>query len=245
MSEQRFSTPAPITVEVTVPSGDLHIATTDSDESTVTLDGTPNLIDTFRVELVGDKLVIHPQRKSLFGIFERFRGSLSVRVTVPHASRVEIMTAAADSRLEGTFASVKMKSASGSLLVSGLIEGDASVETVSGDVRLPHVTGDLSARSVSADVAAEAVDGSAVVKSVSGNVRVGSLRQGSATVQSVSGEVDLGIALGTSIDVDAASASGALTSDIPLSSAPGDDPGPIVVIRGRTVSGHFHVFRAA
>ena len=245
MSEQRFSTPAPITVEVALPSGDLHVATTDSDESTVTFDATPDLVERFRVELVGDKLVIHPQRKSLFGIFERFSGSLSVRVTVPRASRVEIMTAAADSKLEGTFASVKMTSASGSLLVSGLIEGDASVETVSGDVRLPHVTGDLSARSVSADVVAEAVDGSAVVKSVSGNLRVGSLRQGSATVQSVSGEVDLGIAPGTSIDVDAASASGALSSDIPLSPAPADEAGPIVVIRGRTVSGHFRVFRAA
>lgn len=245
MTEQRFSTPAPIAVEVKLPSGDLRLATTDDDESTVTLDGTPELIETFRVELVGDKLLIQPQRKSLFGIFERFSGSLRVGVTVPHASRVEVVTAAADSRLEGTFASVKMKSASGSLVASGRIEGDATVETVSGDVRLPHVTGDLSARSVSADVAAEAVDGSAVLKSVSGNLRVGSLRQGSATVQSVSGEVDLGIAPGSSIDVDAASASGELTSDIPLSSAPGDDPGPMVVIRGRTVSGRFHVFRAA
>jgi hypothetical protein len=243
MFEQRFPTPHPITVEVKVPSGEIHVVTTDGDESTVTLDGPPKLIERFRVELVGDKLMIAPRPKS-FLVFERSEGSLSVRVTAPHGSRTAVITAAADATLEGTFGGVQLKSASGSLAASGLIEGDAHVETVSGEVRLPHVTGDLTARSVSADVWTEAIDGSATVKSVSGNLRVGSLQQGSATVQSVSGEVDLGIAPGTSVDVDAVSASGVLTSDIPLSPAPGDDGGPTVVIRGRTVSGRLHVFRA-
>jgi hypothetical protein len=245
MSEQRFPTPNPITVELKVPNGDIHVATTDGEESTVTLDGPPELVETFRVQLVGNKLVIEPKRKSLFGIFGRFDGSLKLQVTAPHGSRVGVVTAAADSSLEGTFGSVQIKSASGSLAVAGRIEGDATVETVSGDARLPHVTGSLTARSVSADVAAEAIDGSATVKSVSGNLRVGSLREGNTTVQSVSGEVDLGIAEGTSIDVDAVSASGVTTSEIPLSPARGDDAGPTVVIRGRTVSGHFHLFRAA
>src|SRR5581483_5143215 len=190
------------------------------------------------------RLLIAPQRKSLW-ISNRFDGSLSVRVNAPHGSRAEVATAAADSTLEGTFGGVRLKSASGSLLAKGRIEGDVSVETVSGDVQLPHVTGDLTARSVSAHVTAEAVDGSATVKSVSGNLRVGSLREGNTTVQSVSGEVDLGIAPGTSVDVDAASASGSMTSEIPLSAAPGDGGGPTLVIRGRTVSGRLHLFRAA
>jgi Putative adhesin len=245
MSEQRFPTPQPIALEVTLSGGDIRVSTTDGDESTVALEGDAKQLDAMRVELMGNRLVIQQRRKSLLGIFERFDAPLNVRATVPHGSRVEVVTAAADSTLEGTFADVQMKSASGSLLVSGQIEGDANVETVSGDIRLPYVTGALTARSVSADVAAEAVGGSAVVKSVSGNLRLGSLRQGSTTVQSVSGEVDLGIAAGTSIDVDAVSASGELTSEIPLSPAPGDEAGPTVVIRGRTVSGHIRLHRAA
>ena len=244
MSEQRFPTPNPITVELKVPIGEIHVSTTGAEESTVILDGPPELLDTFRVELSGDRLVIAPQRRSLW-VSKRFDESLSVRVTAPHGSRAEVATAAGDSTLEGTFGGVRLKSASGSLVATGRIEGDASVETVSGEVRLPHVTGDLSARSVSADVTADAIDGSTTVRSVSGNLRVGSLREGNATIQSVSCEVDLGIAPGTSIDVDAASASGVLTSDIPLSPVPGDDAGPTVVIRGRTVSGRLHVFRAA
>jgi hypothetical protein len=43
----------------------------------------------------------------------------------------------------------------------------------------------------------------------------------------------------------AGSAPGALISEVPLSNAPSDEPGPTVVIRSNTVSGYFHVFRAA
>lgn len=245
MSERRFPTPQPITVEVTVAAGDVQVATTDDDESTVMLDGPPKLTETIRVELVGDRLVVQQRRRSGLGIFERFDGPLSVRVTTPHGSRAVVATASADATLEGTFGGVQMKSASGSMLVTGRIDGDASVETVSGNARLPQVGGAVTARSVSGDLAVESVDGAVSVKSVSGDVAVGSVREGTATVQSVSGGVDLGIAAGTRIEIDAASASGALTSEIPLSDAPGDETGPKLVIRGRTVSGAFRVFRAA
>ncbi|MGN6166919.1 MAG: DUF4097 family beta strand repeat-containing protein, partial [Solirubrobacteraceae bacterium] len=102
-----------------------------------------------------------------------------------------------------------------------------------------------STQTVSGDVVAEAVDGSLAVKSVSGDVRVGSLREGDVSVHSVSGDVELGIASGSSIDIDAGSASGELSSEVALSDTPGENGGPTVVIRSNTVSGDFRVFRAA
>jgi DUF4097 and DUF4098 domain-containing protein YvlB len=245
MTMQQFTTPNPIRLEITVAAGAIDVATSDGDESTVSLQGSQKAVEVMHVELAGDRLVIEQRRKSLLGFIDRLDESLRVQARVPEGSSVQIVTASGDAKLDGSFGAVEVKSASGDLAVTGIVDGDATVKTVSGDARLPHVTGAVDVRSVSGDVAAESVDGSVSVKSVSGNVRVGSLREGQVNVQSVSGDVDLGIATGTSIDVDAGSASGVLISEVPLSDAPAGEPGPTVVIRSNTVSGDFHVFRAA
>ena len=245
MTEQQFRTPEPVRLEVKFGGGSLHVATGDNQQSTVSLEGSQKVIDATTVELVGGRLVIQQHRRGLTGVFDRIDSTFAIRAQIPDHSGVEVVTASGNATLDGSFSAVGLKSASGELSVTGDVAGDVKVETVSGMVRLPHVGGDLTARSVSADVSAESVDGSASVRSVSGRLHVGSLRQGTATVQSVSGSVDLGIAPGTSVDIDAASASGELTSEIPLADAPAGDDGPTVVIRGNTVSGDVRVFRAA
>jgi len=244
MPEQHFDTPGPVRLELKV-AGDVHVSTVDGNESTVTLEGSPKLAAATKGELIGDRLVVGQSRKSLMSFLERSDGALDVRACVPHGGTVEIITASGDATLEGIFAALKAKSASGDVVATGALDGDANVETVSGDVRLPRIAGDLTARTVSGDVEAQSVEGSVSVKSVSGDVRVGSLHEGKVNVQSVSGDLELGIASGTSIDVVAGSASGDLSSEVPLSETRGDDTGPTVVIRSNTVSGDFRVFRAA
>jgi hypothetical protein len=242
---QRYTPPPPVRLELKVPVADVDVATVDGDESTVTLEGSPQLINATKVELVGDRLVVAQQRKTFTSFFSRFDGSLHVHAQVPHHSCVELVTASGSASLDGTFDGLELTSSSGDVRVTGELDGDASAKTVSGNVRLSRVVGNVTVRTVSGDLAAESVDGSVSVKSVSGDVRVQSLREGKVTIQNVSGDVALGIAPGTSIDVDAGSASGELSSEVPLSDTPGDDAGPTVVVRGNTVSGNFRVFRAA
>jgi DUF4097 and DUF4098 domain-containing protein YvlB len=241
MVSQRFATADPVRLEVNVHAGEIEIATTEEGESTVSLSGSQKLLDVTDVELLGDRLVVGQQRKFLAGRF----GSLHVVVRVPQGSRVSISTASAESTLVGSFGLLDVKSVSGDLRLTGEISGDARVKTVSGSVSLPRVGGDLDAGTVSGNVDAEAVEGSVTVKSVSGSLRVARLREGTVDFQSVSGDVHLGVAAGTNLDVDAGTASGDLSSEVPLSDVPGEQTGPKLVVRGKTVSGDLRVVRAA
>ena len=252
MAEHRFHTPEPIELDVQVPIGDIDVETIDGDESFVTVTGGEKALAQMRVELEGRKLIVAMKGKHPFGItisigdFNFGSGGLHVKAKIPHSSLASITTASADTKLRGRYATLNTKSASGDLVVTGEIEGDANLKTVSGDVRLGHVGGDLRATTVSGDVMAGSVDGSVELRSVSGDVRFDSVRQGTVTVQSVSGDIEVGVAPGTNLDVDAGSVSGDLTSEVPLGSEPGGaSDGPMLVVRGKTISGDFRVFRAA
>jgi len=251
MATRTFQTPHPVELEVKIPAGDIEIETVDGEDSTVSVEGSDKLVEQTTVELVGNRLVVE-LRKSAFGItisigdFSFGGQSLRVRARVPHASRAEISTAAADMELRGRFSALEAKSASGDLSVEGEIEGNAEVKTVSGDVRLRTVGGELRVQSVSGDVSAAYVGRDVTVKSVSGDMRIDSIRAGRVTAQSVSGDIEVGVAPGTNLDVDAGSVSGDLTSEVALGSDAGNvGDGPMLVVRGKTVSGDFKVFRAA
>jgi len=254
METRTFHTPEPVELEIRIPAGDIEVETVDGEESTIELDGSDRLVAHTRVELVGNRLVVELEGgKGPFGITIAFadltigRVPLRVRARVPHASRAELSTASADMRARGRLAALEAKSASGDLTVDADIAGDAQVKTVSGDVRLGAVGGSLTVQSVSADVTVSSVGGGVTAKSVSGDVRIESTREGKVTVQSVSGDIEVGVAAGTNLDVDAGSVSGDLDSEVALGSDIGNigPDGPMLVVRGKTVSGDFKVFRAA
>jgi hypothetical protein len=252
MADHRFQTPQPVDLEVKIPVGDVEVETIDGDESFVTVEGSERLVEKTVVELRGRTLVVELQGKKSFGItiaigdFSFGNDHLKIRVRIPHASRAQLTGASADSHLKGRFSELETKTASGDLVLDGEVEGNATIKTVSGDVRANRIGGDLRVQSVSGDVRVDSVGGSVETKSVSGDIRLESVREGRVNVTSVSGDVEIGVAPGTNLDVDAGSVSGDLSSDVPLGNEPGGDAdGPRLVVRGKTVSGDFKVFRAA
>jgi hypothetical protein len=252
MGEHRFHTSDPVELEVHIPVGDVKVETVDGDESFVSVTGNEKLVEQTRVELDGRRLIVSLKGKKPFGITISIgehsfgTGGLQVTVRVPHSSTAALVTAAADMKLRGRYGSLETKSASGDLTVTGEIEADATINSVSGDVRVGPVGGELRVTTISGDVLVGAVGGSIESKTVSGDVRFDSVREGTVTAQSVSGDIEVGVAPGTNLDVDAGSVSGDLRSEVPLGSEPGESgDGPALVVRGKTVSGDFRVFRAA
>jgi DUF4097 and DUF4098 domain-containing protein YvlB len=236
MAEHRFHTPEPAELEIKIPIGEIEVETIDGDESTITVEGSEKILELTEVRQEGRRLIVEIKGKKPFGITISIGdlsfgsgGRLKVHARIPHGSDAIFATAAGDMKLRGRVQSLEVKSASGDLMVRGEIERDATIKTVSGD---------MLARSVG-----RSVEG----KSVSGDVRVDSVREGNVTVQSVSGDIEVGVEAGTNLDVDAGSVSGDLTSDVPLGSDPGsaEGYGPTLVVRGKTVSGDFRVFRAS
>jgi DUF4097 and DUF4098 domain-containing protein YvlB len=255
MAEHRFATPLPVELDVQVPVGDIQVETTDGDESFVNVTGHEKLVEQTEVRLDGNRLVVKLKGKKPFGItisigdfnfVQHGTNGMKVVVRVPHSSTATITTASADMKLKGLYEQLEVKSASGDLTLTGEIAGDATIKSVSGDLRVGPVGGDLKVQTVSGDVQAGSVGGSIESKTVSGDIRIDSVREGTVTAQSVSGDIELGIAAGTSLDVDAGSVSGDLSSEVPLGREPGiaADGGPTLVVRGKTVSGDFRVFRA-
>jgi hypothetical protein len=253
MLEHTFHTPLPLTLEVSIPSGDIDVETTAGEETSLTVDGDERLLEQVEVHQSGNRVSVSLRGKNKLG-FSFSLGSivftdndLRVRARVPHGAGVRTKTASADTELEGQFGTLDLNGVSGDVRVRGDVADDTTIKTVSGDVELERVHGDVTVQTVSGDLRARSIAGSVDTKSVSGDIRLEALTAGDVRFNSVSGDIEVGIASGSLVDVDAGSTSGDLTSEVPLGSEPpaGEEgAAPTVVVRGRTVSGDVRVFRA-
>jgi DUF4097 and DUF4098 domain-containing protein YvlB len=253
MIEQSFHTPLPLTLEVSIPSGDIDVETTNGEETSLTVDGDERMLEHVEVRHDGNRVAVTLRDKSKLGFSFSLgsivfgNGGLRVRARVPHGAGVRVKTASADSNITGHLGMLDVNGVSGDVRVRGEIDEDATVRTVSGDVDLERVDGDVSVQTVSGDLHVRAVAGSVDTKSVSGDIRLEALTAGDARFSSVSGDIEIGIASGSLLDVDAGSTSGDLASEVPLATEPpsGEEAAaPTVILRGRTVSGDVRVFRA-
>src|SRR5438270_237636 len=142
MAEHRFHTPGPIELDLSVPAGDVDVETVDGEESVVVVEGDERIVEQTEVTFDGHVLSVSFRGAKPFGIvisigdFSFGNGKLRVRARIPHASRARLTTASADVKLRGRLESLETKTASGDLALSGEVERDATVKTVSGDVRL-------------------------------------------------------------------------------------------------------------
>jgi hypothetical protein len=272
--EKTFTTPGEPLLRLAIPAGSIDVETIEGDQTHVFVDAdNESALDDVRVELRGSgdrpEVVVETDRKpgilgaidiSIGGFSVGSRGSFTVRVTAPHGSRLRTKSASAEITARGRYADAEIQTVSGDLELDDVegdtvvksTSGDAVIERIGGSLRLQTVSGDakvgsvggpLTAQTVSGDVTVRETHDAATIKTISGDQRL-SVERGELRATSVSGDIEIGIRAGSRLDVDASSVSGDLRSELELGDVPTEGDGPVVVVRGKTVSGDFRVVRA-
>jgi len=162
-----FKTPEPTKLHVEIGKGSVTVDATDGlAESTVEVLG--ERAEEVSVEQHGDRISVRsPKRIGLFS----GDGSLTVRVSVPSASELEIRTGSADITANGRFGTTDVRSGSGDVRAE-YVDGAALIETGSGDITLRGVLGDLRVKSGSGDVHVGDAGASVVIATGSGDIAV-------------------------------------------------------------------------
>ena len=67
MIEQTFHTPLPLTLEVSIPSGDIDVDTTGGEDTSVTVDGDERLLEHVEVRQDGNRVAVTLRDKNKVG----------------------------------------------------------------------------------------------------------------------------------------------------------------------------------
>ena len=215
MPNWTFDLPAAPVLDLRVPSAHVELLAGPGDHASVALEANGRraaaLIEDSRVEVVGERLVVHvpahsARRRNPVGL--ALAGAPRLRITVPEGTALEATLASADLRASVALRVATVKSASGDVRLEqvtgpvsarlasgdlhvGRVVGDLSATTASGDLRFDHVAGDVRVATASGDIRGGDVDGDAAARTTSGDLDVGRLA-GDLRARTVSGDVSIG-----------------------------------------------------
>ena len=190
MTVYNFGTPGAIRLYVELGKGRLDVTASDTDTTTVTVEGDDP--DEVHVEQDGDVIsVVAPRERGLLGFGNK---GYTVTVTLPDESALRAQTGSADVTAQGTLGTAQVKTGSGEIDLDR-VAGAAEISTGSGDVTLVHVHGRLGVKTGSGDVRVNEALAGVRVSTGSGDVQLDET-SGAVEVKTGSGDLRLGRASG-------------------------------------------------
>jgi DUF4097 and DUF4098 domain-containing protein YvlB len=252
-----FATPEPPKLRFGIAAGRIEVETTDVAETTVEVEAIRGDVGDLEVEQRGRDIVVQSRKRFAFKSDQQF----DVRVRAPLGSEVDASVASASFRATGRLSKIEVNTASGDVQVED-VEGDVKIHSASGDVQIGSVGGRTEVNTASGDVQIGSAAGGGTIRSASGDVQlaeaakqvklqtasgdmvIGSIAEGSVDVKSASGDVRVGISQGSRLHVDARSLSGDTTSEVELGGVELATGGPLVELKGTTMSGDIRITRA-
>ena len=276
MRTETFPTPRQLAVTVKLPRGQVSVETADVQETTVVLDGSgeraKEQIERSEIAFSDrgdhDELVIDAEPEDFGWSAGRIKLSISlgsrhdkisVRLRVPHGTKLKTETGSGDVHAKGRYSDVEARTGAGDISIDE-VERDAAVKVASGDVRISSVGGKLQAQTAAGDLKVGAVGGSAEVKtaagdisldevggsatvhSASGDLRLGAVTEGKVELKSVSGDMLVGVRRGSRVWMDVKTITGDARSDLDAGDDDGD--GPLVELKATAMSGDIRIVRA-
>lgn len=231
-----------VDLDVAIESGSVVVEAVERDETVDGAPGVPGSPDvTIDIDGRPDEWVVTRLGSTVsVRLADRRRvRSARIGISVPAGSRVEISSSRADARLDGRFGGVRVKTATGDVVMhttdavdvstasgdvhAGEIGGDAHVSTVSGDARIAAVDGRLVVTTTSGDIEVGRVGGDVDAKSVSGDFRIGRFDGDELTVKTVAGDLDVGLPSGIRVAPEISTFAGQTRLPPP---SPPDPPAP-------------------
>jgi DUF4097 and DUF4098 domain-containing protein YvlB len=252
-----FETARPPKLRFGLAAGRIEIETADVEQTIVEVEAIRGDVEELKVEQHGRDIVIEGRKR--FGL--KSDSEFDIRVRSPHGSDVdgnvasaqfrtagrlgalEVNTASGDIQVEQVDREVKIHSASGDVQLAA-VGGRADINTASGDVQIESVAGGGTIRSASGDVLIGDAGGRVKIQTASGDMVIGSIAEGEVDIKSASGDARVGIKQGSRLHVDARSLSGETTSEVELGGAEVATAGPLVEVKGTTMSGDIKIVRA-
>ena len=230
-----FATPEPPRLRVTILSGRVTIETGSRGDTVVEVEGGD--ADELLVEQRGRDVLVERRK--------RFRGgsSYDVRIFAPDGADAELELASADVRAEGRLGEVRIRTASGDVLL-GSVGGRLDVSTASGDVLVHGLAGGGAIRTASGDVVVREGADRLSVTTASGDQLIQSIAEGVLELKSASGDMRIGIAPGSRLRIDARSLSGEATSELEILGVEATTEGPLVDLNAASMSGDIRIVRA-
>jgi DUF4097 and DUF4098 domain-containing protein YvlB len=194
--EKTFPTPEPVRLYVENGAGFVSVSATETVTSAVRLEAdSPEAEDLVERAIVecrpkGGRHHLVVRLPKMQGLRFLRRSGVTVRVTVPEGSDIDIATASADADVSGPVGDVKLATASGDLS-SDDASGHVVAKSASGNLTVGNVGGELRMHTASGDLRCSAVAGRALFASASGDLEIGSARD-QVEVKTASGNTRLG-----------------------------------------------------
>ena len=192
---QRFETPHPISIDVDVAAGSVHVIAGDRSDTTVVVNpkdpserADVEAVERTTVGMAGRKLVVKTPKRGIGSFVGLTKpGSVDVTIELPEKSSLEVTTGMGDVNADGVFGDATVQSGAGAIHVDRATA--VHLKSGAGSLSVNRCRGDAQA-TTAGEMSIGHIGGKAEIKNLNGRTRIGEVG-GGISVTSANGDIGI------------------------------------------------------